>query len=229
MAPKRTSGPAADVLRKLMKSQQDALNKAFDDATLYSHPGLKGGKREEGVSTFLAGQLPQSLKVVTGQAIDYRGSVSSQLDIMVYDANLNAPLHGEGQAKLLPAEALLAIVEVKTVVTLQEWDKVSRSVAKYLELMPYKNSFGTRRSGQKAVSDNLPRCFYSIVAFSSDLVKSPDWPQRELARMRNAFGNENCLGLDRVLILDRGVINPAGSRSLSNDDLGNNLFAWYVS
>jgi Domain of unknown function (DUF6602) len=228
MPQKRTSGPAADVLQKLMKSQQDALTKAFDDATLYTNPGIRGEKREDGVRKFLADQLPQSLSVVTGQAIDYFGTVSRQLDIMVYDATLNAPFEGE-RIKLLPAEALLAIVEVKSTLSSAEWPKIAQSVAQYLELRPYRRQFAVRRGGQKAVADDLPRCFYSVVAFSSDLAKSSGWQQREFARMTTAFESEECLGLDRVLILDRGVINPSEGRHRSSDDFGSNLFTWYIS
>src|SRR6266571_739523 len=228
MPRKRTTGPAAEVLRKLMRSQQDELSRAFEDATQYTHSGIRGEVREGGVRKFLADQLPQSLNVVTGQAVDYFGTVSRQLDIMVYDATLNAPFQGE-RIKLLPAEALLAIVEVKSKLSSQEWRRIAQSAAKYLELRPYRRQFATRRGGQSSVPDELPRCFYSVVAFSSDLSASPEWPQRESARMTEAFGSEECLGLDRVLILDRGVINPGECRYRASNDFGTNLFTWYVS
>lgn len=228
MPRKRTSGPAADVLHKLMKSQQDALTRAFDDATFYSHPGIRGEKREDGVRKFIAGQLPDSLSVVTGQAVDYFGTVSRQLDVMVYDATLNAPFEGEN-IKLLPAEALLAIVEVKSTLSSKEWPRIAQSVARYLELQPYRKPFATRRGGQRATPDELPRCFYSVVAFSSDLAKSSGWPEREFDRMTAAFESEACLGLDRVLILDRGVINPQECRYRASESFGSNLFTWYIS
>jgi hypothetical protein len=70
--PRRTSGPASTVLVKLMRSQQEALKRAFEAATLYSHPGIIGSKREDGVRKFLQDHLPQSLGVVKGQAVDYQ-------------------------------------------------------------------------------------------------------------------------------------------------------------
>jgi hypothetical protein len=224
----RTSGKAADVLQKLMKSQQDALSKAFNDATLYTHRGIRGEQREEGVRRFLADQLPRSLSVVTGQAIDCFGTVSRQLDIMIYDSTLNAPFQGE-RIELLPAEALLAIVEVKSKLSSDEWSKIAQSVDQYLKLRPYRRQFGVRRGGQGGIPDTLPRCFCSVVAFTSDLTTSAEWPQREFNRMTSAFGSDECLGLDRVLILDRGVVNASEGRYWASDDFGGNLFNWYVS
>lgn len=212
-----------------MKSQQEALRRAFDDATMYSHPGIIGGKREEGVRRFLRDLLPRSLDVVTGQAVDYRGTTTPQLDVMVYDGSLNAPFEGEGNDKLLPAEALLAIVEVKSSLDTKEWKKIARSVARYLELKPYRSQFAVGRGGQSAAPDTLPRCFYSVVAFSSSLANASGWARREYGRISDAFGSAGCSGLDRVLILDRGVINPAERCFRPSGDLGTNLFTWYVS
>jgi hypothetical protein len=148
---------------------------------------------------------------------------------MVYDASLNAQFEGEEQVRLLPAEALLTIVEVKSTLDSKEWSKIAKSVAKYLELKPYRKSFGVRRGGQKATPDELPRCFYSVVAFSSRLVRSSGWARREFDLMTRAFGSVECLGLDRVLILDRGVINPLERRFRESDDFGSNLFTWYIA
>jgi hypothetical protein len=226
---RRTSGPASSVLVQLMRSRQEALKNAFETATLYSHKGIIGSKREEGVRKFLRDHLPRNLDVVSGQAVDYLGTESGELDVMIYDSNLNAPFEGEGQVKLLPAEALLAIVEVKSRLDSKEWSKISKSVSKYVALKPYGESFAVRRSGRKATPDTLPRCFYSVVAFTSSLANSPGWARRELRLMAEAFGSSECLGLDRALILDRGVINPAGRRFRPNDDFGSNLFTWYVS
>jgi hypothetical protein len=197
---------------------------------MYQHPGIRGEIREEGVRKFLTAQLPQSLKVVRGQAVDYLGTISRELDIMVYDATLNAPFHGEG-TQLLPAEALLAIIEVKSRLDSKEWIKIASSVKRYLELRPYRGEFESRRDREKnpGASGKLPRCFYSVVAFSTDLANSADWPQREFRRMTNAFDSHECLGLDRVLVLDRGVINPGGSVCRRAGSLGENLFTWYVS
>lgn len=159
------------------------------------------------------------------EAVDYLGSRSGELDLMIYDATINAPFEGEGNIKLVPAEALLAIIEVKSRLDSTEWSKITRKVARYLEMRPYKGPFAVRRGGQRAEADDLPRCFYSVVSFSSRLAKSPQWPRREFDLMTRAFGSSECLGLDRVLILDRGIINPQDGSYRADDDFGSNLFA----
>ena len=211
-----------------MTSQQRALQKAFEDATEYSNPGLIGTKREEGVKNFLKDHLPRRFDVVKGEAVDYLGTQSLELDLMVYDASLNAPFQGAGNIQLLPAEALLCIIEVKSTLD-GEWPRIARNVARYLEMRPYRSNFAVRRGSQSAVADDLPRCFYSVVAFSSRLVNRPGWARRELDLMTKAFGSPECPGLNRVLILDRGVINPLDQTYRGSDDMGSNLFTWYVS
>ena len=49
MTAKRSSGEAADVLTKLMATQQHAMAKAFEEATQFKHKTLRGGEREQGV------------------------------------------------------------------------------------------------------------------------------------------------------------------------------------
>lgn len=212
-----------------MKSQQRALQKAFEDATQYSNPGIIGTKREEGVKKFLKDHLPRRFDVVRGEAVDFVGTQSLELDLMVYDASLNAPFTGEENIQLIPAEALLCIVEVKSALDGKEWQRIARNVARYLEMRPYRSSFAVRRGSQNAVPDDLPRCFYSVVAFSSRLANRPGWAHRELDLMTKAFGSPDCLGLDRVLILDRGVINPLEQTYRDSNDMGASLFTWYVS
>jgi hypothetical protein len=228
MTAKRSSGVAADVLTKLMRTQQHAMAKAFEDATHFKHKDLRGGERERGVRKFLSEQLPGRLKVATGESIDRFGNTSAQIDVMVYDASLNAPFAGESN-DLLPAEALLAIVEVKTRLTKSEWKKVGAAIEKFRKLRPYKQAFDISKAGRSGVRPKLPRCFYSVVAFSSDLsLKKDDWARRELLRASEAIGSFDCEGLDRILILDRGMINPTEGVARSSDSPGDNLMAWYV-
>ncbi len=215
------------MLTKLMATQQHAMAKAFEEATQFKHKTLRGGEREQGVRQFLNDQLPSRLKVITGEAIDRFGNTSSQLDVMVYDSALNSPFAGESSG-LLPAEALLAIVEVKTKLTRSEWKKISSSIEKFRALRPYKKTFGLSKAGRQGIASELPRCFYSVVAFSSDLSANDTWAEREQQRARDYFGTDDCLGLDRILILDRGIINPTENVFRSSTSQGENLMGWFV-
>lgn len=224
---KRSGGAAAEVITKLIASQQHAMARAFEEATQFKHKNLRGGQREDGVREFLNGQLPSSLKVSTGEAVDRYGNTSAQIDVMVYDATLNSPFIGESN-DLLPAEALLAIVEVKTKLTKAEWHKIADAVSKFQKLRPYQSKFAPLGAGKGGVVDPLPRCHYSVIAFSSNLAASESWADREWKRALETFGENHDPHLDRVLILDRGIINPVENSYRPSASQGENLLAWFV-
>jgi len=203
------------------------MAKAFEEATQFKHNTLRGGEREEGVREFLSKQLPDRLKVTTGEAVDRYGNTSSQLDVMVYDATLNSPFAGESNS-LLPAEALLAIVEVKTELTNEEWKRIAKSVEAFCRLRPYKEHFSLSKSGRENAVKPGPRCFFTVAAFSSDLSSGSSWAKKEWERACKAIGNDSCLGLNRILVLDRGIINPTEAVYRPSADQGENLLAWFV-
>lgn len=81
------------------------------------HPGARGEDRELAVKDFLSKYLPKKYAVGSGQIIDRSGGISSQCDIVVYDA-FNCPLLlvKEGY-QVFPVETVLAVIEVKSVLT----------------------------------------------------------------------------------------------------------------
>lgn len=99
-----------------------AIREAFD------HNGLVGGEGEKLVSQFLRSHLPLSIGVTTGQVLDVDGNMSKQVDVIVYDAMRTPMLFAgpAGDTHLVPAEGVLAVVEVKTRLTA---DEVRKSLA----------------------------------------------------------------------------------------------------
>jgi hypothetical protein len=83
------------------------------------HSGEKGTATEEIVAEFLTDRLPQSIGATSGQVMDRTGRKSGQVDVILYDAIRTPMLFASTKAgrHTVPAEGVLAVVEVKTHLT----------------------------------------------------------------------------------------------------------------
>lgn len=81
---------------------------------LVAHNAEKGRVVEAIVKTALRAILPGRFSIGTGFAINAAGETSSQLDLVIYDAALNAPIILEGGTGLFPIECIYGLVEVKS-------------------------------------------------------------------------------------------------------------------
>jgi len=79
-----------------------------------SHRLSGGENREDLVRMFLANHLPRRFGVATGMVISSDGPLSNQADLLIVDSLNNAPLYPTASNQLWPAEAVYALVEVKT-------------------------------------------------------------------------------------------------------------------
>lgn len=200
-----TDSPFRDVLQ----SAEDQLWTAFKRTKALQHGGLKGTGRENAVEEFLRDQLPRRFGVARGEAFDVRQHRSAQLDLVVYDQTTVKPLQIGTDNALFPAEALLAVIEVKSVLTRAELSKAMVGAGNVSSLRPYDREFIVGRTGGIDASDRKPRCLFTIFAFETDLA-SQAWPANEWTRMGQVALEEKVSedNVSRVLILDRGVIIP---------------------
>lgn len=194
---------------ELLGAAEEQLWIGFQRAGAKRHPGSKGVSREGALAEFLGAQLPKRFGVTTGEAVDASERRSGQLDVVVFDRNLTAPLLTEASGDLLPAEALLAVIEVKSTLTRAELRKCAVAAEALSELRPYGKPFLAPRLEGEAANDGRHRCMYTVLAFRSDLSKT-DWPSKEWARLTAVLGDRNVSRdrIDRVLVLDRGLIVP---------------------
>lgn len=96
-------------MAKRMEFEVDDVRDAF------SHGGLKGSALETAVvETVLRPYLPEKIGICTGQIIDARGRHSKQLDVVLYDRANTPTLKRSAEIRLLPAECVFAVIEVKT-------------------------------------------------------------------------------------------------------------------
>ena len=210
-----------------MERARNDIKSAWDEAGVFSHTGARGTEREEAIRSFLRARLPDSLSVCSGQATDRNGSMTRQLDVMIYDANLNPPLV-RGNNTLLPAEALLGVVEVKSVLDKKSLEEALKNAASVHALSPGGKQFLPYRQRGDSANDGMPRCFYTLLALESDLSPT-DWLSREWRRLVAEDPQGLRQYVDMLVILERGLLKPAQQKGKSLADQGTALQQWFVA
>ena len=191
-------------------SAQNSLWSSFEESLGYMQRGDIGDHREDALAHFLEQRLPARYAVARGEVVDTRGTRSGQTDILIYDQSLTTPLI-TGRNVVLPAEALLATIEVKTTLSGDEISKSVNGIKALHDLRPWDAPYAVVNGPQGLVTDpDLPRILTSIFAYRSNLA-TDDWHAKEMRRVRAACRTAGlplpCL--DRVVVLNRGILNPA--------------------
>lgn len=197
-----------------------ALNRLVGDLKQtagFRHAQTMGVAREGPVRDFLAESLPGRFRVVSGEIVDHVGGFSPQIDLIVYNAHRNAALFSAG-AHILPAEAALATVEVKTRLTADELDGTLAAAAKLKGLRPGGVALAARRE-RGAPDDGAPRYLHCVFAYNTDLAEGDDWAEREQARYEQVAAKRGVpvSTIDRIYVADRGLLMPADRLALRED------------
>lgn len=93
-------------------------------AYITRHNPTTGALAEEVLRQFLKDHLPQVVSVEQGFILDKDGALSKQCDILIYDSHWYAPFYRVGGLVVIPAEAVIAIIEVKTSITKRTFNEV---------------------------------------------------------------------------------------------------------
>jgi len=164
---------------------------------------------------------------LSGEAIDVFGSRTPQLDLVIYDRMRVGPFFAAGEDALFPAEAILATIEVKSTVNREAMNQFAGSVAAIHSLRPYKQPFVFARTGG-AKDDGAPRVQSTLFAYESDLGQE-GWARSELERARECISENNCpvQGVDRIVVLNRGVILPVDGEAINESVQTGVLRTWF--
>lgn len=157
----------------------DLVNKLFADITKtmrqqfhgweqdVPHEGEKGGIRERRVAKFLKSMLPNCFGVGSGHIIDQEGNISSQIDIVIYNALDGVHLPIDSYYSLFPCECVHAAIEVKSTLTASSGNKSKGSIYDIVEAVTKVKSL--RMANQNSPS-NLP-CI--VFAYQSSWKNGP--------------------------------------------------------
>jgi hypothetical protein len=187
--------------------------------------GDKGEAREDPLREFFRRRLPTGFAVAKGEVVDLNGGVSPQLDLMFYDRSANFALNAE-DTQILPAEALLASIEVKSKLNKAEIDKSVKAARLLRCLEPYGRPLGGADIGNAPQKINIARYYHCVFAYDTDLSDN-DWMSKEFERILSLGGQDHLI--DAVYVLNRGLLNIPGRRGLSEDAQGGAITNFYFS
>lgn len=193
-------GTLGAILAKTSKGMADKLAEIREGL---DHGGEKGGATEEIVAEFLADRLPQSIRATSGQVMDRTGRKSGQVDVILYDATRTPMLFASTNAgrHTVPAEGVLAVVEIKTHLNPAEVQKSvshAQTVKTLLRdsYLPRPIEVGYNMYGKHWTT---PPILYSVFAFEGDGLYADalnDSPHHDLPLEQR---------IDNMVVLDRGV------------------------
>ena len=103
-----------DIVRQ-MQIRSNSIRRDFA-----SHRLSAGENREDLVLEFLRNHLATRFGVKSGMVISHDGQFSNQADLVITDALNNSPLYGGSSNELWTVESVYAMVEVKTMLNINE-------------------------------------------------------------------------------------------------------------
>jgi len=226
-------------IKRRPKEPTKAFAGSFDSALLeiaagflkserFKHAQTKGNEREVVLRELFTEHLPTRYSVATGEVVDIYDKHSPQLDVLIYDSTRNFAFY-TGDSEILPAEALLVSVEVKSKLTKQEIKKSLIAAKKLRQLKPFKRKLSTVRKDGKEADDRC-RYFHTLFAYDSDLAKD-EWMKSEHARFNEVAREEGIDAeiIDRLYVPNRGMINLPFSSGLEEpDESGKALIHFYM-
>jgi len=172
-----------------------------------SHPGAKGTAFEESVRAFLRKHFPPAFEVSTGFVVDSTGAISRQIDVIVSDANRTPVFYQAGELRVVPVEAVYAVIEVKARIDATSiadvWPNLES--VKKLEKRAFYGAMGEYQVVQEAYGKtwSVPPVHYFLFAFESgDLMKIAE-------AIRDYSDGKRLPAWERlatVCVLDAGII-----------------------
>lgn len=202
-APPDDSPVTASRLSQVMAMTRHRLELEFGELkAAFSHNTIKGSGGESLVAEFLQKRLPGGVGVTTGQVIDCTGAISRQVDVILYD-NRRTPMlftSPNGHDQLVPAEGVIAVIEVKTHLQKRMLPSVIQNCASVKNLarkayIQQPINIVTERYGQRWTDAPI---YYSLFAASTDAMYAG-----ELNDLQNDIELHN--RVDSVCYLNRGA------------------------
>lgn len=102
-----------DIREIFLGLQQQMRSKLTLNKKILTHPVSKGDASELEWVDMLGSYLPKRYQVEKAFVIDYEGSISDQIDLVIFDRHYSPFLLKQNGATYVPAESVYAVIEIK--------------------------------------------------------------------------------------------------------------------
>ncbi len=116
---------------RIAKAELDIVRSAL------AHGPQKGRILEEFVLSLLRRHLPERIGVTEGIVVSSDGECSTQMDLIVYDADSAPLLYSRSETRVIPIEFVFAVGEVKAQVSVRDLDRIRATQAKIKRFRKY--------------------------------------------------------------------------------------------
>lgn len=164
------------------------------------HFAERGAEAEIILQDFLNSHLPQRFAAASGIIIDHQNSISSQTDVIIYDA-INSPIYRKGERVLiLPNDNVASAIEVKSSLSKKELQDAAEKIAsvKKLRKTPITNV------DQPVTFSSLITTRTLGVVFAYDSKTSLETLAENLCEINVGIPSDHWI--DLVVVLDKGII-----------------------
>lgn len=122
-------------IRKIFLGLQDQMHAKLSlNRHIIYHPTTKGDASELEWVDMLSTYLPKRYQVDKGFVIDYKGNISEQIDIVIFDRHYSPFLLRQNGATYIPAESVYAIIEVKPILNISNIKYTSKKASSVRKL-----------------------------------------------------------------------------------------------
>jgi hypothetical protein len=173
------------VLERLKGIQ--SMLKAVHQSSSGLSAATTGTERAAFIDGFLSEVLPAPFRFGTGDATDRSGKRSGQLDVVVESAFCpSLPIVGGGRVRLYLAEAIAAVIEVKSDIA-KQWPEVLKTAAK---LEPLRRQLNAYSYVERPPTERIP---FFAVGYEG-------WKQLDTLKEKLGEGT-----IDGILVIDPGL------------------------
>ena len=205
---------AVPVFRDAFLSTMHKFKAAIIETRSIANQGTKGSMRESALAAFFKGRLPEVYGVTPGEVVDLENNSGPQLDVLFYDRTRNFPFTSEDSI-VLPAEALLASIEVKSRLNSGEVADCLDKADRLRRLRPFKKPPAGPDIGDPKKSLRQARYLHCVFAYDTDLVPGT-WARREFERF--CKGAAYSKGIDIIYVVGRGLIQLNERKYVPEDE-----------
>lgn len=147
-----------DFLNEVYQTMQDDMIARLNYGKLsFSNPGIKGDETESNWIEWFETYLPRRYNVSKGVVVDSNGNQSEQIDIIIYDTQYSYLVLKHNDTKIIPAESVYAVFEVKPNLNKENMKYANEKVKSVREL--YRSSAPIIHAG----GEHPPKILHEIV------------------------------------------------------------------
>jgi hypothetical protein len=190
-------GDECDIVRRFFSYRAAQLQGLVDAVRdISQHSLTKGVEAERALADLLLSLLPSRFSAGKGFLIDTGGRQSPEFDLIILDSLNTARLFDFRVFDLIPIEAALACVEVKTTLTKQGLDKAFDGFQKIQKMEFFKERLMSSKGAGLVVSETS-RPELILFAYEAEISDEA---------IREAYQRHPALGHVKICVLQQGIV-----------------------